>query len=58
MAKLRHLALWSRQPEKMAEFYTCVFEMKEMFCTKNGSIHLSRGWTGSTLPKDKGGPNV
>jgi len=58
MAKLRHLALWTRQPEKMAEFYTRVFEMKEMFRTKNGSIHLSDGWSGSTLPKDKGGPNV
>ena len=43
MAKLRHLALWTRQPEKMAEFYTRVFEMKETFRTKNGSIHLSDG---------------
>ena len=42
----------------MAEFYTRVFEMKEMFRTKNGSIHLSDGWSGSTLPKDKGGPDV
>ena len=42
MAKLRHLALWTRQLEKLAEFYTRVFEMKEMFRTKNGSIHLSQ----------------
>jgi aspartyl/asparaginyl-tRNA synthetase len=35
-----------------------VFEMKKMFRTKNGSIHLSDGWSGSTLTKDKGGPEV
>ena len=34
MAKLRHVAPWTRQPEKMAEFYIRVFEMKEMFRTK------------------------
>jgi hypothetical protein len=28
-----------------------------MFRT-NGSIHLSDGWSGSTLPKDKSGPDV
>jgi len=58
MAKLRHLALWTRQLEKMAEFDTRVFEMKEMFRTKNGSIHLSAGWSGSTLPKDKSSPDL
>ncbi len=58
MAKLRRLALWTRQPEKMAEFYTRVFEMKKIFRTKNGSIHLSGCWSGSTLAKYKGGPNV
>ena len=57
MAKLRHLAVWTRQPEKMAEFYTKVFEMKEMFRTKNGSIHLSDGEVNLALlnannPKD------
>lgn len=57
MAKLRHLALWTRQPEKMAEFYTRVFDMKEMFRTKNGAIHLSDGEVNLALlnannPKD------
>lgn len=57
MAKLRHLALWTRQPEKMADFYTGVFEMKEMYRTKNGSIHLSDGEVNLALlnandPKD------
>jgi catechol-2,3-dioxygenase len=57
MAKLRHLALWTRQPEKMAEFYKRVFEMSEMYRTKNGSIHLSDGEVNLALlnandPKD------
>ncbi|HKA35160.1 MAG TPA: VOC family protein [Candidatus Binatia bacterium] len=43
MAKLRHLAILTHQPEKLAEFYKKVFEMKEMHRTKNGSVHLSDG---------------
>jgi catechol-2,3-dioxygenase len=43
MAKLRHLAILTHQPEKLAEFYKKVFEMKEMHRTKNGSFHLSDG---------------
>jgi catechol-2,3-dioxygenase len=43
MAKLRHFALMTRQPEKLAEFYKKVFELEEIFRTKGGSIHLSDG---------------
>jgi catechol 2,3-dioxygenase-like lactoylglutathione lyase family enzyme len=43
MAKLRHLALFTRQPEKLADFYRKVFELEEVFRTKNGSVHLSDG---------------
>lgn len=43
MAKLRHLALLTHQPEKLANFYKAVFELKEIFRTKNGSVHLSDG---------------
>lgn len=43
MAKLRHLAIRTHQPEKLAEFYKKVFEMKEMHRTKSGSFHLSDG---------------
>ncbi len=43
MAKLRHLALLTRQPDKMADYYKRVFDMKEMYRTKNGSVHLSDG---------------
>ena len=43
MAKLRHLALLTHQPEKLADFYKKVFELEEVFRTKNGSVHLSDG---------------
>ena len=43
MAKLRHLALLTRQPDKLADFYKRVFDMQEMYRTKNGSVHLSDG---------------
>jgi catechol 2,3-dioxygenase-like lactoylglutathione lyase family enzyme len=43
MAKLRHLAILTHQPEKLADFYKKVFELKEMYRTKNGSVHLSDG---------------
>jgi catechol-2,3-dioxygenase len=43
MAKLRHLAILTHQPEKLADYYKRVFEMQEMYRTKNGSVHLSDG---------------
>ena len=43
MAKLRHLAILTHQPDRLADFYKRVFEMNEMYRTKNGSVHLSDG---------------
>ncbi len=43
MAKLRHLAILTHQPEKLANFYKTVFELKEIYRTKKGSVHLSDG---------------
>ena len=43
MGKLRHIAILTHQPEKLADFYKRVFELKELFRTKRGSIHLSDG---------------
>ena len=43
MGKLRHVAILTHQPEKLADFYKRVFELKELFRTKRGSIHLSDG---------------
>ena len=59
MAKLRHLAILTHQPEKLADFYKKVFELKEMYRTKNGSVHLSDGEVNlailnATDPKEPG----
>ena len=59
MAKLRHLAILTHQPDKLAEFYKRVFDMSEMYRTKNGSVHLSDGEVNlailnATDPKEPG----
>ncbi len=61
MAKLRHLALLTRQPEKLADFYKRVFDMQEVSRTKNGSVHLSDGEVNLAIlnanePKEPGHP--
>jgi catechol 2,3-dioxygenase-like lactoylglutathione lyase family enzyme len=61
MAKLRHLAILTHQPEKLADFYKKVFELKEMYRTKNGSVHLSDGEVNLAIlnasdPKEPGHP--
>jgi len=43
MAQLRHLAILTHQPDRLADFYKRVFEMQELYRTKNGSVHLSDG---------------
>src|ERR1051325_607955 len=59
MPKLRHLAILTHQPDKLADFYKRVFEMTEMYRTKNGSVHLSDGEVNlailnATDPKEPG----
>ena len=59
MAKLRHLSILTHQPQKIADFYKRVFEMHEMYRTKNGSVHLSDGEVNlailnATDPKEPG----
>jgi catechol-2,3-dioxygenase len=59
MAKLRHLAILTHQPDKLADFYKRVFDMKEMYRTKNGSVYLSDGEVNlailnATDPKEPG----
>jgi catechol-2,3-dioxygenase len=61
MPKLRHLAILTHQPEKIANFYKHVFEMKELYRTKNGSVHLSDGEVNLAIlnandPKEPGHP--
>jgi catechol-2,3-dioxygenase len=61
MDKLRHLALLTHQPDKLADYSKRVFDMKEMYRTKNGSVHLSDGEVNLAIlnasdPKEPGHP--
>jgi catechol 2,3-dioxygenase-like lactoylglutathione lyase family enzyme len=57
--KIRHLALFARDPEKLAKFYETAFQMKRVH-QRNNSVFLSDGYLtlailnatskGSTLP--------
>jgi catechol-2,3-dioxygenase len=61
MAKLRHIAISTHQPEKLAHFYKTVFDLQELYRTKRGSIHLSDGDVNLAIlnannPKEAGHP--
>jgi catechol 2,3-dioxygenase-like lactoylglutathione lyase family enzyme len=44
MARIRHLALTTHDPEKVAAFYMAAFDMKEVSRSPNGSRHLTDGY--------------
>ena len=44
MPKIRHLAIISMNPEKLAKFYREVFEMTEVHRSPNGNVHLTDGY--------------
>ena len=53
MAKLRHLALLTDQPEKLANFYKSVFDLRETHRSANGAIQLSDGEFNLTIQHTK-----
>lgn len=44
MAKIRHLAITTDDPEKVAAFYVAAFDMEEISCSPTGSRHLTDGY--------------
>lgn len=44
MARIRHLAITTDNPEQVAAFYMAAFDMKEVSCSPNGSRHLTDGY--------------
>ena len=44
MAKIRHIALTTKDPSKAAEFYKEAFEMVEVRRSDNGAVFLSDGY--------------
>ena len=44
MARIRHIALTTKDPEKTAAFYMQAFDMQEASRSPNGSLHLTDGY--------------
>src|ERR1700681_181847 len=43
MARIRHIALTTKEPAKVAEFYKSAFGLKELRRSPNGAVFLSDG---------------
>ena len=54
MPTIRHLALKTKTPAKLAEFYTQVFDMKIIHTEKSGSVFLSDGYLTLALLRNRG----
>jgi catechol 2,3-dioxygenase-like lactoylglutathione lyase family enzyme len=54
MAKIRHLAIKTKNPEKLASFYEDVFGMKRIRSERGGAIYMSDGYLTLALLKNRG----
>ena len=54
MAKIRHLAIKTKSPEKLAAFYEEVFGMKRIRSEKGGAIYMSDGYLTLALLRNRG----
>jgi catechol 2,3-dioxygenase-like lactoylglutathione lyase family enzyme len=54
MARIRHIALYSDNPEREASFYIRAFDLKEVRKSPTGSVFLSDGYINVALLKAKG----
>ncbi len=53
---IRHIALFSRDPVKLSEFYRSVFQMDVVHQSKGGAVYMSDGYlTLALLPHELGG---
>jgi catechol 2,3-dioxygenase-like lactoylglutathione lyase family enzyme len=54
MAKIRHLAIKTKSPERLAAFYEEVFGMKRIRSEKGGAIYMSDGYLTLALLRNRG----
>ena len=54
MAKIRHLAIKTKSPERLASFYEEVFGMKRLRTEKGGPIYMSDGYITLALLRNRG----
>lgn len=59
MAKIKHIAIVTLDPERLAKFYEQVFDMKILHRTKTGGVYLTDGYMNVALLPNKaeGKPN-
>jgi catechol 2,3-dioxygenase-like lactoylglutathione lyase family enzyme len=53
MAKIRHLAIVSTDPGKLADFYRDVFEMEVLHRAGNGSVFMTDGYINLAIVLNK-----
>lgn len=54
MAKIRHLAIKTKDPKRLAKFYQDVFDMKAIHSEENGAIYMSDGYLTLALLRNRG----
>ena len=54
MPKIRHLAIKTKHPAKLAEFYAKVFDMKVIHSEKSGSVYMSDGYLTLAILRNRG----
>lgn len=54
MSKIRHLAIKSKDPARLAKFYEQVFDLKVINTEKSGAIYMSDGYITVALLKNRG----
>ena len=54
MAKIRHLAIKTKSPERLAVFYEEVFGLKRIRSEKGGAIYMSDGYLTVALLRNRG----
>lgn len=54
MAKIRHLAIKTKDPKRLEKFYAEVFDMKTIHSEENGAIYMSDGYLTLALLRNRG----
>jgi len=54
MAKIRHLAIKTKDPERLASFYEQVFGLKQIRAESGGAIYMSDGYLTLALLRNRG----
>jgi len=54
MAKIRHLAIKTKDPERLARFYEQVFGLKQIRAESGGAIYMTDGYLTLALLRNRG----